>query len=221
MNAATLSSIDTPRRDAVIRRIALGLIAIGCYVLHAIVQTAAGTPENLLWACHAAALAVGVGLLLRIPMLVAIGTLLLTIGVPAWLINLAAGGAFYPTSILTHLGGWTCGVLGLRWGGCYPRHAACGTLIFFAGLMLAARLCTPAAANINLAHAPWKIAAHFIHTWPANLAFVLTVWAVLILAADYIVQRIVQRRNISANIHCLPPALAGGPIRACETDSRL
>lgn len=201
MNAAIISNVETPPRDRVTRRAALGAIALGCYALHAVVQTAAGTPENLLWACHAAALTVGVGLLLRIPLLTAVGTLLLTVGVPAWLINLAAGGAFYPTSILTHVGGWTCGVLGLRASGRYPRHAACGALVVYAALMLTARLWTPAAANVNLAHAPWLGLGNVLAAWHGHLAIVLAIWAALIFMADRVLQGIVGWTACNSRLH--------------------
>ena len=153
-------------------------------------QAADGRPENLLWACHAAALCVGIGLVVGRHTLVAAGVLLLTIGVPLWLINLAAGGVFYPTSILTHVGGLGLGLIGLRRAG-YPPHAPQWALALVGGLLLATRLATPPAENVNLAFAPWHGAESLAGSWQLHMAAVLAAWAVALLLADALVRRVI------------------------------
>lgn len=194
MSAVTTArQIPLPRCSASAARRWLGVAAIGCYALHASVQIAAGRPYNLLWACHVAALAVGVGLLLRLDTLAAAGTLLLTVGIPSWAASLATGGEFFPTSLATHLGGWTCGVLGLR-SKRFPEYAACAAVALVGALLVAARLWTPATPNVNLAHRVWEPLAPWIGTGPWHLALIIALWAVLLYVADFVVRWVVEFR---------------------------
>lgn len=135
-----------------------GIAAFACYAIHAAVHLQRGQPYDLLWVCHIAALLVGSGLLLRNATLNAIGFLWSCLGVPLWLVDIAAGGELIPTSPLTHLGALALGLFGVRKLG-MPRGAAMKALAAFAALWALCRAVTPPAANINLAfrvHDGWE-----------------------------------------------------------------
>jgi hypothetical protein len=128
----------------------LGIVAIGCYAIHATLHLLQGRPEDLLWACHLGALVVGIGLLIPSPSINAIGTFWLCFGTPLWLIDLATGGEFFPTSIFTHVMALGIGVAGIRTLG-LPKNVwwkATGAAV---ALILISRFVTPAEANVNLA----------------------------------------------------------------------
>lgn len=131
-----------------------GALACGFYAVHAGIHLARGHPEELLWACHLGALWVGIGLLLRQPALHAIGFLWLCVGTVLWGIGLAGGSEFVPTSLLTHVGGLFVGGLAV-WTLGMPRHSWWRALLAFLVLQQTCRWLTPAAANLNLAHAVW------------------------------------------------------------------
>jgi hypothetical protein len=157
----------------------LGLAAVTFFVIHAGRQLLAGTPGNLVWACHVADLCVGLGLLVRKPTLCAAGVLVLIVGVPLWLINLAYGGAFYATSVLTHVGGLTVGLLGLRKTG-MPREAWLAAVGIIGVLILAARIFTHPAANINLAFEPWQWSNPWFLLPEIYVVSLLATWAAVL-----------------------------------------
>jgi hypothetical protein len=129
----------------------------------------------LLWACHLADLAVGLGLTMGWRCVTALGLILLGWGIPMWLISLAAGGEFYPTSILTHLGGATVGILGLRQQGGL-RDDWWKAYLFVAALLVASRLLTPPALNVNLVYRPWPLLAAWLPGLAAHLTTLLLMW---------------------------------------------
>ena len=61
-----------------------------------------------------AALCVAIALSCRSRTLLAIGVLILCFGSQLWIVNLLFGGEFYPTSIFTHVGSLSLGIVGLR-----------------------------------------------------------------------------------------------------------
>lgn len=133
---------------------ALGFLAIAFFAIHAWCQYRAGTAANLLWICHVADLCVGVGLAMRWRSLAAAGVLMLFIGIPMWIISLADGGEFFPTSTLTHLGGVTVGLVGLGRLG-LPRRSWLTGVAVVAILLVLSRGVTPADLNVNIAFTSW------------------------------------------------------------------
>jgi len=129
----------------------LGALAVAFYAIHAAVHVARRQPENLLWVCHLGSLAVGAGLLLRSPALNAVGAFWLCWGLPLWILYLAMGGEFMPTSLGTHVGGLAIGFVGLRRIG-LPRGAWWKTVLAWAVLVVFTRVATPPAENVNMAH---------------------------------------------------------------------
>lgn len=167
----------------------LGLLATGFFGLHALCQVHAGRPENLLWACHVADLCVGLGLLVRWPTLVAGGVLMLSIGIPLWLINLGFGGAFYPTSVLTHFGGFTAGLLGLRR---LPsaRFDWLTAVALVATLLVASRAVTDPARNINLAFsAGWQMGS-MLNSPERYVLALLAVWTAALWGCRQVLARL-------------------------------
>lgn len=128
-----------------------GIVAIGCYAAHAGFFISVGRPSNLLWGCHMAALGVGTGLLLRIPLFNAMGMLSLIFGVPLWLLSVATGGEFLPTSMLTHLGGFVLGLYGV-WKMGLPRQTCFILWVVTCFLIALSRAVSPLTENVNLAY---------------------------------------------------------------------
>lgn len=132
-----------------------GVLAIAFYAVHAGVHLREHHPEDLLWACHVATVLVGLGLIFRSAVLNAVGFVWLVMGNAMWLLDLAGGGAFLPTSLLTHVGGLALSIVGLRAFG-FPRHVWWKSVLAFLALQEVCRWITPAAANVNVAFAVWS-----------------------------------------------------------------
>ena len=130
----------------------LGLAALFCYAIHAGFHILNGRPEETLWMCHLGAALVGIGLLSSSATTNGIGALFLCAGTPLWLMYLAGGGEFYPTSCFPHLGGLAIGLYGVRRFG-LPSGAWWKSVASLVALILVCRLVTPAAANVNVAFA--------------------------------------------------------------------
>jgi hypothetical protein len=142
------------RSDPAMRRVTtwLGLAAIACYAIHGAVHLFQGEWYDLFWACHIAALFVGVGLLLQSAALNSVGVLLGLMGLPLWLADLAGGGEFLPTSLLTHGVALGIGLFGVGRLGVCPGAWWRGALALTALIGLC-RLVTPAGPNVNVAFA--------------------------------------------------------------------
>ena len=137
---------------------AMGILAILFYAIHAAVHLHRGQPYDLLWACHIAALLVGIGLIARNATFNAIGFLWSCVGTLLWILDLTTGGELMPTSTLTHLGAIAFGWIGVRKLG-MPRLAAIKALASFGMLWIVCRIVTPSSANINAAfrvHDGWE-----------------------------------------------------------------
>lgn len=147
------SAASPPQNDGA--RVSSGILAILFYVLRAGLYVVGGEPQNALWSCHVASLAVGFGLLLRSATLNAIGFLWVTVGVPAWLLDLATGGRFRAASLLTHFGGLVLGFLGVSTLG-LPEDSWWKALLALASLHVLTRAVTTPAQNVNLTFAVWR-----------------------------------------------------------------
>lgn len=165
----------------------LGVIGCAGYATHAGYHILNGTPQDTIWICHIAALLAGLALLFRSPKLNAAGLLCLTIGLPMWVLYLFSGEPFIWTSPLTHVLGLVIATTGAKAFGGIPRHSWMWATLFVAVMMVAARLFTPAEANVNLAFGPmaglslWQVsgAAHWalqLASWAVALAVLEQVW---------------------------------------------
>jgi hypothetical protein len=166
----------------------LGLLALAFYAVHCAWHVRQGHPENVLWACHLAAAVVGVGLLGGWPTCVAVGVTWLAVGVPLWLIDVATGGEFTPTSVLTHLGGLVVGLIGL-WQLGMPAGVWWKALLGLAALQQLCRWVTLPEENVNVAFSvyPW-MKAYFSSYWLYYAVMVL------LFGALYFVAEVVLRK---------------------------
>jgi hypothetical protein len=136
----------------------LGVLALGFFAAHGGYHLLHGRPHDVLWICTVAPALVGVGLLGSWPAWVGVGVLWLVAGLPLWLLDLAGGGEFLPTSLLTHLGGLGVGLYGL-WRLGLPAGVWWKAFLGLAVLQQLCRWLTPRAANVNLAftvHPGWE-----------------------------------------------------------------
>jgi hypothetical protein len=165
----------------------LGLVAVACYAIHAAVHLARGEWYDLFWACHIAALFVGGGLLGRSAVINSVGVLLGLMGLPLWLADLAAGGEFYPTSVLTHVIALCIGLYGVLWLG-MPRGSWWQAALALVGLIGLCRLATPPGPNVNVAFA-------IQHGWESHFASLASYLAWMVGSATayfFVVERIVR-----------------------------
>lgn len=132
----------------------LGLLAVSFYVIHGADLVMRGVPWDLLWACHVASLLVGLGCLAGSRRAVAVGLTWALFGLLMWTLDLATGGIFDPTSVLTHVGGPVAAVVALR-NGEWPKGTWWQAAVAEAPLLLVTRLATPPAANVNLVFSIW------------------------------------------------------------------
>ena len=135
-----------------------GVAASICYAIHFVFNFCRGQLEDLLWVCHVGAALVAVGLLTSSATVNGLGALFLCLGTPLWLLDVAGGGEFNPTSCFNHLGVFGLGLCGVRRLG-MPRGVWLKASVALITLIAFSRLATPAAANVNLAfaiHPGWE-----------------------------------------------------------------
>lgn len=113
---------------------------------------------------------------------VAVGVLWLLVGNFTWVVDLALGGEFFCTSILTHWVGLGLGLWGLRRLG-YPARAWLFATIGMVLLQLVSRVATPPAANVNVAHHVYDfyrgVYGSYLSFWLASFAQTVLAYFVL------------------------------------------
>jgi hypothetical protein len=109
-------------------------------------------------------------------------------GTPLWLMDLAAGGEFIPTSCFTHVGGLAIGLNGVARlgmpGGTWWKAAL--ALVVLIGVC---RLATPAYANVNVAfaiHPGWE---RFFSSHRVYLASMIAVVSAYFVAVEHALRR--------------------------------
>lgn len=153
----------------------------------------AGHPEDACWACHLGTLLVGAGFLLRAPRANAIGFHWLVIGTGCWILDLASGGEFLPTSMLTHGGGLALAILGLRAFG-LPSGAWWQAMAAFVALQLATRWATPPEANVNVAFRVWSGWEQRFPSYPSYVVMLWTLGLAGFATVSAITRRLLARR---------------------------
>jgi hypothetical protein len=131
--------------------------AIG-WVIHAANHVRRGETWDLLWTCNVAPVLLVIGCALRVPRLVAIALLWLSLGLPLWIASLAAGAELIVTSPLVHVLALAIAVLAGRELG-IPRWSWIAAIAGLAALTLLCRLVSPEALNLNMAfgvYAGWE-----------------------------------------------------------------
>jgi hypothetical protein len=175
----------------------LGLAALGFYAIHAGFHILNGRPGEVLWMCHLGAALVGAGLLSSSAITNGIGTLFLCIGTPLWVMYLAGGGEFYPTSCFPHLGGLAIGLYGVRRLG-LPSGAWWKSVVALVTLILVCRLVTPAQANVNVAFAIYPGWEKIFPSHPIYLAVMMVQSAGYFFVCEYALRRwLVPRESVT------------------------
>ena len=133
----------------------LGALILALYGVLVLQKTQAGLGAELFWLSHVTSLILALGLLARVPLMVATGFLFhLAVALPAYIFYLATGGETSVVSFLLHLltplFGW------IAWRGArLPLAALLSTYATYASVMAATLALTPPAMNVNAAFAPW------------------------------------------------------------------
>lgn len=130
----------------------LGLLPLVFFGARLMQLASEGEVAHILWMCHVSNLLLALGLLLGQREWVRVSVLWLLLGVPLWPIEIVRTGVIAWTSIGTHYMGLAVGLLLLPQMG-MGKRSWLYAWIWFLGLQQATRLFTPAALNINLAHA--------------------------------------------------------------------
>ena len=172
-----MTRAETPRSEL------LGAIAVASYGIHAAVHLSRGEPQDLLWACHIAALLVGIGLWCRWPTVNAVGLLWSCFGTPLWILDLATGGEWIPTAVLTHVGALVIGIVGVRRLG-LPRGAAIKATAAFVPLWALTRVVTPPWANVNVAFSVYQGWQTWFASYPPYFAMLVGVGLVTSVAVE-------------------------------------
>jgi hypothetical protein len=171
-----------------------GLAALGCYAIHAGFHILNGRPEEVLWMCHLGAALVGVGLLRSSAITNGIGTLFLCVGTPLWVMYLAGGGEFYPTSCFPHLGGLAIGLYGVRRLG-LPSGTWWKAALALIALILVCRLVTPPRANVNVAFAIYPGWEKVFPSHRIYLAAMMGLAAGYFVGFEYVLRRWLTRKK--------------------------
>ena len=183
------------------KRITLGALAVAFFLIHAAALVRAEEHFHIIWSCHLGCLIVGIGLLVRLPWLYAIGFCWLTMGVPLWLLNVFTSPEFMLTSTLSHIGGIINAVYGLRFLK-IPRFASVAATAGLAVLGILTRWVTPPDANINLAFAVWSGWEDQFPSYFWYVVMLLSIAAVSFGLLEFIIRKGMRKKdeNVAANI---------------------
>jgi hypothetical protein len=129
----------------------MGSLALLFFALHEAVFAYRGHPENGLWSCNVAVLAVGFGLLIPSPIINAVGAFWLTAGLPLWVYYLFTGDDVAATTFLSHLGGLAFAYTGMKRLG-VPSGTWLVAVAALFGLILLSRPLNSPAENVNFSY---------------------------------------------------------------------
>ena len=165
-------------------RVPLALVVLGSYALHAAHKLEHGVLGEMLWACHVASLAIGLGILTRLSALVAVGTLFhVAVGVPAYGLDVLVLRTTTFSSVLIHTVPPLAGLAVLRLEAAWPLWTPLAAGSLYVALIPLSRWFTDPALNVNLAFRPWPPLAGLTAspwlTWLGNIAGMALVLPVL------------------------------------------
>jgi hypothetical protein len=107
---------------------------------------------NLLWMCNIGNLLLAMGLFLERPLVIRLAAIWTIPGLFIWIIYVVIPWSFFPTSTLAHVGGLIVAMIALNRVR-MDRMAWRWAFGWYLMVQLASRFVTPAALNVNLAHA--------------------------------------------------------------------
>jgi hypothetical protein len=187
-HSSSVTGISQPSKRALTLG---GLTALACYAVHAIFHLTQGRWYDLFWACHVAAILIGVGLLAHSATINGMGVLMGLMGLPLWAADLAAGSEFFPTSVLTHVVALAIGLHGVGRLG-MPQGTWWKTTAAVVGLIALCRLATPAAANVNVAFAIQPGWEHYFASHASYLGCTIGAATAYFFVVEWIVRRFVR-----------------------------
>lgn len=167
----------------------LGLVALVGTAIHCGYHLYHHRPWDLLWACHVAAGLIGIGCVIEWPSIVGVGVLWLIVGLPMWILYLATGGEFTPTSLLTHVLGLAIGIAFVVARG-MPAGVWWQAILGMIALQLMTRWTTPATENVNLAfsvHRGWE---GWFRSYAWYWATLTVVFAITFVASEWLLRLI-------------------------------
>lgn len=127
-----------------------GLLSLLFYASHTVFWIVQGVPSNMFWACNLSSVLIGLGWILKMPRMNAIGVQWLVLGNILWGIYLYTTGMFEYTSALIHIGSLIIGIAGVfRMG--MPKFSWLQAILILGLVQFISRYITPEAENINLA----------------------------------------------------------------------
>jgi hypothetical protein len=138
----------------------LGVVPLLLFAAYFAMAWQRGRAADSLWMCHAANVLLSAGIFARAPRPTGAAVLWIVIGLPLWAMDAWLAGETTAVSAASHLGGLAVGLYALHRLRLSSNPWLAALLVFVA-LREACRWLTPAALNVNLAHAPyrgWEIA---------------------------------------------------------------
>jgi hypothetical protein len=164
----------------------LGLLPLAFFLLHAGYYLCYGGLSHMLWMCNIGNLVLAAGMLGNFPALVRIAVAWLLPGLALWIVTYVLPGAVLLTSAIAHVGGLLVGLVAL-WRVGASRWAWLEATGYYLLMQQLSRLFTPAALNINVAHAVWpgweKYFSTYVSFWLATTIVAAggqwTLWLIL------------------------------------------
>lgn len=190
------SSPQPPNEALPTWQVVAGLCAILLVAQKLLHDWPLGLASNSVWACHVGNLFLGVGLLSCQPWLARLGVYWVVLGVPFWIIDVITLQSTTWSSVLSHLGGVSIAsfiVSGRSWRG--QRHDPWVAWLGFLALQLLSFWLTPAALNVNIAHAVHPSAQSIFSNHFVYLVFLAFAAAVLFHALHHSIESMRRRRR--------------------------
>jgi hypothetical protein len=160
----------------------IGVLPIIIFIARLIQYIQVGAPDWIIASCHVSNLMLGIGMIVRAPLLIRVATIWLVIGVPMWIIDAVVSRELWWSSIYSHVGGFLISLYAIG------KARATGkswlpAAIWFACLQLITRFTTAPELNVNIAHFPYELVKGWFTSywtfWPACLIFITAmVWVV-------------------------------------------
>lgn len=172
----------------------LGLIALGCFAIHATGCLLRGVPGDALWTCHMAVAALAVGLLSGSPRWAGIGCLWIIFGTPMWVLDVAFGAELIPTSLATHVGGFVVALLTVRAAG-LEKGSWWAALLSGAALQQVCRWVTDPSRNINASFEVYDRFRPLVSSYAAYLLLLALIAGMLLWGGELLLRRLFPRSS--------------------------
>lgn len=124
-----------------------------------------GRLEESLWVCHVANLLLGVGLLLKRPLVVQMASLLVVGGLPFWVYDVFYTGGTTAASVISHLLGTGIALLSMKRLGADEKSYR-GALLTYLLMQGLSRVFLRPTLNVNLAHQVYPGFDQFVSSYP-------------------------------------------------------